>query len=102
MPEYWQKFVRIVTDMLADNFAKVESVAKEIPTYYVRYEDLILDPTRVISELFRFLLGVSKIEGTVLEKRIVEKIQPNNEVLKRFNVNTQDNNLNKNKDMYSY
>ena len=43
-----------------------------LPTYYVRYEDLVLNPQPVLMELFRFLLEVPSIEGTVVEKRILD------------------------------
>ena len=43
-----------------------------IPTYYVRYEDLCVNPEPVLTEVFCFLLEVPTIEGTVVEKRIAD------------------------------
>ena len=44
----------------------VNNFAKQIPTYIVRYEDLLTDPEPILDELFRFLLDVDSIEGTVV------------------------------------
>ena len=41
-----------------------------LPTYFLRYEDLILKPRAVLLELFCFLLEVPSLTGTVVEKRI--------------------------------
>ena len=39
----------------------------KIPTFYLRYEDLVLDPEPVLIDLFCFLLDVASISGTVVE-----------------------------------
>ena len=46
--------------------------AKKIPTFIVRYEDLIINPEKTLSEVFAFLFGITtkELKGTVLEKRI--------------------------------
>lgn len=45
-----------------------------IPTYYLRYEDLVIDPAPVLTDLFCFLLDVESISGTIVEKRIADYI----------------------------
>ena len=47
-----------------------EHVEPAIPTLYIRYEDMVLNPEPVLIELFCFMLDVPSIEGTVVEKRI--------------------------------
>ena len=49
-------------------------VRHDIPVYFIRYEDLVLDPEPVLTELFRFLLSMESLEGTVIEKRIKDFI----------------------------
>ena len=46
--------------------------AKKIPTFIVRYEDLIISPEKTLSDVFAFLFGITTkdLKGTVLEKRI--------------------------------
>ena len=52
--------------------ALVDNLMKSIPTHVIRYEDLMEDQGRIISQLFCFLLDVPSIEGTIVEKRIQE------------------------------
>lgn len=53
----------------------VNKLAKEIPTYIFRYEDLVINPEPVLHECFRFLLNVPSLEGTVVEARIKEVVR---------------------------
>ena len=46
-----------------------------IPTFYLRYEDLVIDPLPALTDLFCFLLEVSSIKGTVIEKRIADYLE---------------------------
>jgi hypothetical protein len=41
-----------------------------VPTFRVRYEDLVIDPKTTLTDLFRFILGIESLEGTVAEHRI--------------------------------
>lgn len=72
-PIWWAKFVEYcakgTNEMLKINQKLMHPA---IPTYYIRYEDLVLNPAPVLSKLFCFLLEVSSIEGTVVEKRIAD------------------------------
>jgi hypothetical protein len=47
-----------------------EVTSQAVPTYYLRYEDLVVRPNEILEELFCFLLNVPSIKGTVIEKRI--------------------------------
>ena len=58
---------------MQQNFEGVKQLSATIPTYYVRFEDMRTEPARVLCEMFSFLYEVGSIEGTILEKRIVEK-----------------------------
>ena len=37
-----------------------------IPTLFVRYEDLVLNPETTLEEIFKFVLDVDSLENTVL------------------------------------
>ena len=50
-------------------------MASEIPTYFLRYEDLKTNPRPVLEDMYCFLLDVPSIAGTVVEKRIAELSQ---------------------------
>jgi hypothetical protein len=41
-----------------------------VPTYFIRYEDLRMEPERVLSELFCFILDLKSIEGLNIQRRI--------------------------------
>ena len=43
-----------------------------IPTFFVRFEDLITRQAETLIDVFRFLLNAPSIEGTVIEHRIKE------------------------------
>ena len=48
----------------------VDELMSSVPCYVIRYEDLLCDRVKVLSELFCFLLDVASIEGTTIEGRI--------------------------------
>ena len=50
----------------------LNEISPKIPTYFMRYEDLKMNPEPVLDGLFRFLLDVESIEGTVVKSRIQE------------------------------
>ena len=54
----------------------LNNIASKIPTYFMRYEDLRMNPKPALEGLFCFLLDVPSIKGTVVERRIEDVIQP--------------------------
>jgi len=42
------------------------------PVYFFRFEDILDNPEQELRELFKFILGLENIEGTVIEKRIMD------------------------------
>jgi hypothetical protein len=69
-PSFWDRIIKQLTSVMKQFFEKNHrNAAQCVPTYFVRYEDLILDPVSVLIELFQFLFEVpaSEIAGTVLE-----------------------------------
>ena len=72
-PEDWDMIIRIV----AQNYHKYitderKRISQYVPTLYLRFEDLLTDSEKTLSEMFCFLLNVTSIEGTVIEHRIKE------------------------------
>ena len=67
-PAWWKKFVGMLTSMVGINVSDMRSVCEPaLPTYYLRYEDLVLNPQPILMELFSFMLEVPDIKGTVVE-----------------------------------
>ena len=66
-PDWWKKFAANYIAILKKvSQTIVEGLSKEIPTYFIRYEDLVLDPEPVLTELFQFILEAQTLEGTVV------------------------------------
>ena len=40
------------------------------PIYFFRFEDVLLNPRQELQNLFKFILGMESLEGTVIERRI--------------------------------
>lgn len=45
------------------------------PIYFFRFEDIMANPEEELTKLFRFILGMDSLEGTVIEQRIKEVIR---------------------------
>lgn len=67
--ELWTKFVEQEIDMWKQ-FHDYWMLEPVIPTYFIRYEDLIRKPLWVLTELFKFLLNTKNIKGTLIEASI--------------------------------
>ena len=76
-------------------------IAEEIPTYWMRYEDLKINPRPVLEDLFCFLLDVPSIAGTVVEKRIAEITQKGFESKAAYKLKSSSNDLSRSNHMYT-
>ena len=58
-PEWWAEWSKTNAKyMVYGHNAVVNEISKEIPTYIIRYEDLVMNPEPVLIDLFCFLLDV--------------------------------------------
>ena len=61
-PEWWEQFVRVNSQRMAKSSEEVMmSISKKIPTLILRYEDLVLNPEKELTDLLCFLLEVFEI-----------------------------------------
>lgn len=69
---YWEDFQRRCTTGYKLWFEHWLSMAQttEKPVYFFRFEDILEKPEQELRELFKFILGMESIEGTVIERRI--------------------------------
>ena len=74
---------------------------KTIPIYFVRYEDLLVDPKPVLEGLLSFMFEVEDIKGTVLEKRIHDSCAKGTESKSVYKLKSTSKNVNKNIDKYA-
>ena len=79
----------------------VDQLSTRIPTYILRFEDLIMNPEPILNELFCFLLDVDTIKGTVIEKRIFEISDQGFTAKSVYALKNTSKDLNKNADMYN-
>ena len=78
-PAFWDTFIKKISTFINDQtLAMRRQMENEIPTYYIRYEDLVLNPQPVLTELFKFMLDVPSLEGTIVEKRIADQCAKGN------------------------
>ena len=67
-PEWWEEFaVQIAVNIQFNHDSIVNNLAKQIPTFIIRYEDLIDEPEPVLIDLFKFLLDC-RCFGTFIHK----------------------------------
>ena len=71
--EWWAEFAKESAIKIQFNHDYiVNNLSKSIPTFILRYEDLLSDPETTLTDCFRFLLDAPSIEDTIVEKRIKE------------------------------
>ena len=72
-PEFWEQWVAGLTAEIKANHENVMTeISSQIPTFYLRYEDLKVDPEPVLIDMFCFLLDVDSLEGTMCLRKIKE------------------------------
>ena len=70
---FWDRLVRVFIPAMNLNTQWMrEKLEPAVPIYWVRYEDLVLNPKPALLELFSFMLDVPNLDGTVCEKRIID------------------------------
>jgi hypothetical protein len=101
-PEFWNRFIDDKVQFKRDFFKYVfEKISTEIPVHYLRFEDLVRDPKEALTGLFKFMLGVESLEGTVAEQRIDEIAARGNEGNKVYNLKKDSKKMNKNAYRYT-
>lgn len=86
---------------MARYHAALVEQSSRTPTYFVRYEDLRLNPLPVLKEMFAFMLEVDSIDGTVLEKRLIEVCSTEHTTKARYKLKSTSSNLSRNQGLYT-
>ena len=101
-PEFWESWVTTMTQNLKENHERVLSeLVSQMPTFFVRYEDLKLNPQPVLELLFCFLLDVGTLKGTLIEKRIQEVTATGFSSKNAYKLKNTSNNLCRSSHMYT-
>lgn len=68
---WWNKWVsNQATNMQTNHDFIMMNMVGQIPIFFVRYEDLLCNPGPILTDVFKFVLNVTSLVGTVLERRI--------------------------------
>ena len=61
-PEFWNTFIKERVKELRQYFNVMleETKNEKVPIYFVRFEELLEEPNKVLSGLFSFILGVEE------------------------------------------
>ena len=101
-PEFWEQWVTGMTAEIKANHASVlNDITSQIPTFFLRYEDLKLDPVPVLEALFSFLLDVDSLEGTLCQRKIREVAAGGFSTKTAYTLKSTSLNLCRNRSMYS-
>ena len=72
-PEEWDHFIRRGVQSFKEFHQIISNdFAKEVPIYFMRYEDQTTEARPILTDLFKFMLQETSIEETVLERRIID------------------------------
>ena len=101
-PEFWDAWInKQITNMSTYHGYLINTIAKEIPTYCMRYEDLVSNPVDILTELMEFLLEVPSLKGTVCEARIKKVCEVGNQSHGFYKLKTTSNKFNRNSHVYN-
>ena len=100
---FWDRLVRVFVPAMNLNTQWMrEKLEPAVPIYWVRYEDLVLNPKPALLELFSFMLDVPSLEGTVCEKRIIDYCAKGSEAATVYKMKAQPTrNMSRNAGMYT-
>ena len=102
--EEWHKiFVPTMVRRIKEFHINVQATAEHIPTFYLTYEQLILEPEQTLTDMFQFMLGVDSLEGTVLQQRIRDSVAQGSQSKAVYTLKFKDqaNNLSRHRSQYT-
>lgn len=73
-PDWWSWFSLRQAQAWNQFYSVIRKHSSQVPTYFVRYEDLVLDPAETMKGLYKFLLSAEDLSGTNCERRIDEVV----------------------------
>ena len=101
-PDWWEQWLELSSKSLASfHRITVDEIGKQVPTYYVRYEDLREKPAEVLREVFQFLLDVPSLDGTIVESRIEDTCSQGTKNVSLYKLKSESQNLSRQAHMYS-
>ena len=78
-----------------------DAKSRSVPTYFVRFEDLVANPEPELNNVMKFLLGVSDLTGTNAERRIGEVLAMDKSSTQTYSLKDTTRSLNGNINRYT-
>ena len=72
-PEWWNEYITTISNKHSEYFKILlgDSIEKEkSPIFFTRFEDLLSQPEKELTGLFKYLLDMDNLSGTNIERRI--------------------------------
>lgn len=84
--DVWKRFAKIAIQLYKEFHEQIIYLQKtaEVPFYVYKFEDIMKDSERILSEIFSFVLNLESIEGTVIQQRIKEAVKNHDESTKTY------------------
>ena len=71
--DWWERWVTNQTLNIVHGHQHImNTVSVSMPTYFLRFEDIIANPSPFLKDIFKMAFSVSSLQGTILERRIEE------------------------------
>ena len=95
-PEYFARWLNYILIELVrfQNELLAELREKNLPMYFLKFEELRDNPRPLLLEVFSFLFGVTDVRGTGVEKRIDEVIAMGHDATKLYKTKKSDKKFN--------
>ena len=101
-PDFWGPWVSgMIAEIKANHADVLSESASQIPTFFLRYEDLKLNPEPILVAMFCFLLEVDSLEGTLCLRKIKEVASSGFTNKTAYALKSNSMNLCRNRHMYS-
>lgn len=99
----FEKAIRLGAERVNVMQRNVQRQAAHVPTLYLTYEMLMLEPEQTLTDIFRFFLDAPSLSGTIVEQRIKEACAEGHASKAVYGLKTmkQTENLSRNKNCYT-
>lgn len=73
--DWWLKWVsNQATNMAECHKYVIGTVSDKVPILFIRYEDLVSEPTSCLTDVFKFVLDTTTLEDTIVARRIQDVV----------------------------
>lgn len=87
-PKWWDWWSKDCARLIGEWYKVTmrDAALRKVPTLWVRFEDLVMDPEPHLYDLMRFMLGEKDLSGTNAERRIKEVLAKGQEATRTYDL----------------